>query len=141
MRTPPATPVVTSWPNSPRTAGRARHQLRDTLKGWGLEDLTDTAELVLSELVTNATRHARTPRGRLIETRYERYPDAVRIEVHDADETWPQIAKPSEEDECGRGLALVDALTGEQWGVSARPGPGKLVWARVGVREPDSRTA
>lgn len=130
--TSPGEPVVTRWPLTGHSVGRARHQLRDTLDGWGLGHLADPAELVLSELLTNAVRHARTPAGRLVETRYERMPQGIRIEVHDANTRPPQLRRPAEDDEGGRGLALVDALTGRRWGVSSREGVGKLVWALVG---------
>jgi len=103
------------------------------LKGWGLDGFADAAELVLSELITNAIRHACTPRDRLIETRYERLPDGgLRIEVHDAGDGVPLMQRPSGDDESGRGLALVDALTDRRWGVSSRIGVGKSVWARLG---------
>jgi serine/threonine-protein kinase RsbW len=128
----PPTEIVTRWPNSPRTAGRARHQLRIALKGWGLDEVADAAELVVSELVTNAARHARLPRGRLVETRYKRCERGVRVEVHDANEGRPRLQNASVRDESGRGLALVDAVTGGRWGVRARLGPGKAVWAYVG---------
>ncbi|MFI0719348.1 ATP-binding protein [Streptomyces sp. NPDC021224] len=124
--------VVIRWPMSARAVGRARGELREALCGWELEGLADTAELVLSELMTNAVRHARTPRGRLIETRYERREEGVRIEVHDASHRIPLTRRAAEEDEAGRGLALVGVLTGQRWGVSSRDGVGKLVWAHVG---------
>jgi serine/threonine-protein kinase RsbW len=128
----PASPVlVRRWDHHPRCVSRARQELRRELGAWGLGELTDTAELVLSELLTNALRHARTPRGRQIETRYERVPGGVRIEVHDANETWPVVQKPSVDAVSGRGLVLVDALTGARWGVSERDGVGKLTWAVV----------
>ncbi|MFG1810328.1 ATP-binding protein [Streptomyces sp. NPDC049040] len=127
-------PVVSRWPLTGHSVGRARHELRAALSGWGLDHLADPAELVLSELLTNAVRHARTPAGRLVETRYERLPQGggIRIEVHDANDRMPQMRRPADDDEGGRGLALVDALTGRRWGVSSRQGVGKLVWALVG---------
>lgn len=124
-------PVVTRWPLIGSSVGRARRELRGTLGGWGLDHLADPAELVLSELLTNAVRHARTPAGRLVETRYERMPEGVRIEVHDANDGLPQMQRAGDDDEGGRGLALVDALTGRRWGVSSRQGVGKLVWALI----------
>jgi serine/threonine-protein kinase RsbW len=124
-------PVVTRWPNTPRTVGRAREELARTLCSWELGHLEDTAALVLSELVTNAVRHAKSPRGRLIETRYCRQGDGVRIEVHDANSSQPVLRHACEWDDGGRGLALVDILTAHRWGVSSRTGTGKLVWAVV----------
>lgn len=125
--------VVSRWPLSALAVRRARRELRGTLGEWGLEQLGEAAELVLSELMTNALRHARSPRGRLVETRYERVGGScVRIEVHDANDRIPQMRRAADDDEGGRGLALVDALTGRRWGVSSRQGVGKLVWAVVG---------
>lgn len=127
-------PVVARWPLAGESVGRARRELRATLTLWGLDHLADPAELVLSELLTNTVRHARTPAGRLVETRYERLPqgNGIRIEVHDANSRLPQMKRAADDDEGGRGLALVDALTGRRWGVSSRQGVGKLVWALIG---------
>jgi anti-sigma regulatory factor (Ser/Thr protein kinase) len=109
--------------------GRARQFLVDHLDAWGLPQLTDTAQLILSELVTNAVTHAYPPYGNLILTRFERLACGVRIEVHDANDTKPERQDATANAESGRGLALVDTLTGGRWGVSDRDGPGKLVWA------------
>lgn len=49
--------------------------------------------------------------------------------MHDANENRPELRQLSADAESGRGLALVDALTGGRWGVSGRAGVGKLVWA------------
>jgi anti-sigma regulatory factor (Ser/Thr protein kinase) len=95
-------PVVTRWPNTPRTVGRAREELARTLCSWELGHLEATAALVLSELVTNAVRHAKSPRGRLIETRYCRQGDGVRIEVHDANSSRPVLRPACEWDDGGR---------------------------------------
>jgi serine/threonine-protein kinase RsbW len=101
------------------------------LDGWGLGELADAAELLVSELLTNAVRHARTPRGRQIETRYERLAHGVRIEVHDANEELPVPRNPDEDAGSGRGLVLVEAITGGRWGVGERKGIGQLVWAVI----------
>jgi anti-sigma regulatory factor (Ser/Thr protein kinase) len=136
---PPTAPVaVRSWPSNPESVGGARHHLRDVLDRWGLEKLMDTAELVVSELVTNAVRHVRAA-DRFIEIRYQPTPEGgLRIEVHDADERVPVVREAGPEDESGRGLHLVDALTEGRWGFlprSPREGAGavgKLTWAHVG---------
>ncbi|MFG1806121.1 ATP-binding protein [Streptomyces sp. NPDC049040] len=125
----PSAIVQKTWPRSVRSVTRARHLLAHQLDAWGLPRLADAAEVVVSELVTNAVNHARSPRGHLIGTSFERLDGGVRIEVHDASERKPERRKASEDEEYGRGLALVDALTGGQWGVSVREGPGKVVWA------------
>ncbi|MFI1084497.1 ATP-binding protein [Streptomyces sp. NPDC020939] len=133
--------VVRRWPHSARCVGVARRELRQELAAWGMNRLTETAELVLSELFGNAVRHARSPRGRQIETRYERTPGGVRIEVHDANGNRPELRKATADEDCGRGLLLVDALTGSQWGVSEREGVGKRVWAVVANEDPTAPPA
>ncbi|SFE08486.1 Histidine kinase-like ATPase domain-containing protein [Actinacidiphila alni] len=125
----PSSVVVRMWPHGPRSVGRARRLLVHHLAAWDLAHLTDTAELIVSELVTNSVNHAREPRGRLIATRFERVDSGVRIEVHDANDHKPERREALSDEESGRGLALVDALTDGRWGVSDRPGVGKLVWA------------
>jgi anti-sigma regulatory factor (Ser/Thr protein kinase) len=119
------------WPPAPQSVGRARRFLAQHLDAWGLPHLTDSATVIVSELVTNAVRHAHPPYGNLIATRFERLPSGVRIEVHDCSGSKPERREASAEEETGRGLALVDTLTGGQWGVSDRDGPGKAVWAHL----------
>lgn len=123
--------LLKSWTHDPQCVARARHELRRALTAWELPELADAAELVLSELLTNSLRHAQFPREHRIGTRYERIGTELRIEVHDASETWPVLQKPAPDAVSGRGLALVDAVTGGRWGVSERVGIGKLVWAMV----------
>ncbi|GAA0483524.1 ATP-binding protein [Streptomyces olivaceiscleroticus] len=130
--------VVGRWPRSPRSVPRARAALRKTLAEWGLSALEDRAALVLTELLTNAVRHAHVPRDRHIQTRIcplrtvapSGAPGGVRIEVHDAAYAQPRLRAPGPDVEYGRGLVLVAALA-ERWGCHARPGPGKVVWAEV----------
>ncbi|MEU6851462.1 ATP-binding protein [Actinacidiphila alni] len=129
MAEEPSSVVVRMWPHGPRSVGRARRLLIRHLAAWDLAHLTDTAELIVSELVTNSVNHARAPHGRLIATRFERVESGVRIEVHDADDHKPERREALSDEESGRGLALVDALTNGRWGVSERLGVGRLVWA------------
>ncbi|WP_306317655.1 MULTISPECIES: ATP-binding protein [unclassified Streptomyces] len=116
-------------PRHARSVGRARRLFREQAASWALpEELTDTAELLLSELLTNAYRHARTPAGREIWTRAVLTDDRLRIQVTDAGDTLPVPRTPSPEDESGRGLALV-ALLADEWGAREREtGVGKVVW-------------
>ena len=53
--------VSTTLPADLSAPSRARVQIRQTLQQWGLTDVLDDAELLVSELVTNAVRHAATP--------------------------------------------------------------------------------
>ncbi|MCJ1677233.1 ATP-binding protein [Streptomyces sp. APSN-46.1] len=120
-------------PRSRRAPGRARTLVREQLTSWEVnEDQADTAELLLSELVTNAVRHARAPQGRDIGVRLARYDGVLRVEVADAGpavKLTPQVV--ADWDERGRGLAIVAALA-ERWGCCPRRhGIGKAVWAEV----------
>ncbi|MFD5114939.1 MULTISPECIES: ATP-binding protein [unclassified Streptomyces] len=125
--------VVLRWSRHASCVGLARLELRKALADWGLSALEDSALLILSELLTNAARHARVSPGREIETRYVPRPDGgLRIEVHDASSEQPQQRTPELDDSGGRGLILVDALS-DVWGVSERRGPGKMVWAHVSL--------
>lgn len=129
-------PVVGVWPQEPASVPRARRALRETLAAWRMENVADDAELVLAELVTNAVEHCRPGAGH-IETWASVLPGriGVRLEVHDPDAyRMPSLGRPVEAEVRGRGLQLVDALTGHMWGVTTRAGvPGKLVWAHVGA--------
>lgn len=123
--------MVSRWARHPRCVALARAESRKLLAHWDLAIVTDDALLVLSELLTNAVRHARVSRGREIETRFSREPRGVRIEVHDAAQNWPQPRMP---DDCGgRGLTIVAELAA-CWGTEVRDGGiGKAVWAVVAV--------
>ncbi|MEU6535072.1 ATP-binding protein [Streptomyces sp. NPDC047000] len=93
--------------------------------------MTDTAELLLSELMTNAYRHAKVPAGREIRARCEFTEDRLRITVTDASATLPAPGTPSADDESGRGLILV-ATPADDWGAEPRAcGIGKTVWCEL----------
>ncbi|MFE7562586.1 ATP-binding protein [Kitasatospora sp. NPDC057500] len=113
----PASPARSSAPSSPLPSG---------------ELLLPSGELLVSELVTNAVQHARTPRDRLIFVLFRLVPDlTLRIEVHDADSEKPALRTASDSDEAGRGLLLVHELA-TQWGCYPRVGGvGKFVWCHV----------
>ncbi|WP_107422253.1 ATP-binding protein [Streptomyces lushanensis] len=124
--------VVLRWSPDPRCVALARLELRKALTDWGLSVLEDSAVLILSELLTNATLHAKVTPEQTIETRYFRSSGALRIEVHDGSEERPQPRTPDAEAPDGRGLLLVDALA-DEWGVVDRTGPGKIVWASLSL--------
>ncbi|MEV6761579.1 SpoIIE family protein phosphatase [Streptomyces sp. NPDC051105] len=118
---------VAYWTFDPEVGspGRARRLTRQALAGWGLEELTDTAELLVSEIVTNAVRHASRPISlRLLRT------DVLRCEVGDDVPQLPRLRRASPEEEHGRGLFLVNRLA-RRWGTT-RLGTGKNVWFELG---------
>ena len=129
--------VSRQWPCSPRAVGQARRQLVTVMEEWGLTALADVATLVLSELMTNALRHAHRAEGYGIGTRFVSVDGGMRIEVHDAGQARPRVKRAGADDESGRGLALVDTLTGGRWGVRDGEGDGKAVWALVTSDAPD----
>jgi anti-sigma regulatory factor (Ser/Thr protein kinase) len=117
---------------------RARALLGAALGEWRPDrDVLETAELVLSELVTNALR-VRVPPDRQVGVRIAYSPEdgLLRLEVSDAGEGTPRVRHPAEDDTGGRGLLLVDALT-HRWGVRERC-VGKTVWAEL--KAPPSAT-
>ncbi len=113
-----------------RAVRLARQATRDALATWRLTYLEETAVLLVSELVTNAVRHARDSDAITLEL--QAAGTWLRIEVQDADPRWPQPRTPAGFDESGFGFVLVDALAGK-WGVR-ETATGKAVWAEVDER-------
>ncbi|MER5372843.1 ATP-binding protein [Streptomyces sp. NPDC002553] len=128
---PPATNRVESFaggpwalPWSPTACATARAAVREVLPQWHLSDLVPTAELLVSELVSNALRHASGP----LRLTLERV-SSVRCLVSDGSCEPPRRTDAGCEDEHGRGLALVDALAA-RWGFEYGP-VGKTVWCEL----------
>jgi anti-sigma regulatory factor (Ser/Thr protein kinase) len=115
---------VASWERDadPREAARARGLVRETLRRWDLAELSETAELLVGEVVTNAIRHAHTRRVGLRLVRA----GALLCEVSDDDHAVPVLLAAGPQDEGGRGMRIVSRLAGE-WGTS-RSADGKTVW-------------
>ncbi|WP_161602729.1 ATP-binding protein [Thermomonospora catenispora] len=114
-------------PNDPRAAGRARAFVRLLTAAWRAACVAEAAELCVSELVTNAHRHAAAaepdaPLELVVLRRGER----LRCEVHDGDPRVPRPRDTDALDEAGRGLLLL-AATAEEHGAHATP-RGKAVW-------------
>ncbi|MFG3107035.1 ATP-binding SpoIIE family protein phosphatase [Streptomyces tendae] len=116
--------AVAEWrlARDPAEVGRARAAVREQLHDWGLPKLAAPAELMVSELVTNAVRHSH---ARPVELRLVRA-DTLLCEVDDDDHDLPALKSAGPEDETGRGLRVVSTLA-RAWGAS-RTNAGKTVW-------------
>ncbi|MFD7814131.1 ATP-binding protein [Streptomyces sp. NPDC059785] len=118
---------------SRRSVPRSRALAHAVLSAWGVsQDVQDAAELVLSELLTNALR-VPVPSDRQVGVRIARSPTdgLLRLEVSDAGAGRPEVRAPGAEETGGRGLLLVEALA-HRWGVEEREaGIGKTVWAEL----------
>ncbi|MFE1443404.1 SpoIIE family protein phosphatase [Streptomyces sp. NPDC058739] len=115
---------VHQLPSDGSAASQARRTVRGLLAKWGLQDLLDSAELVVSELVGNALRYGHAP-GELRLVRHER----LSVEVSDTGPDLPQIQHADLSDEGGRGLQLINMLC-RRWGACRTPS-GKVVWAEL----------
>ncbi|MFH8794402.1 SpoIIE family protein phosphatase [Streptomyces sp. NPDC017941] len=125
---------VGDWtlPREPQSVGRARELACERLREWDLDGLVDTAELLVSELVTNALRYGEGEiRLRLLLDR------TLVCEVWDAGLVQPRRRRARDTDEGGRGLQLVGLLSAA-WG-SRRTPRGKTVWFELALPDGDAQ--
>ncbi|MER7480716.1 SpoIIE family protein phosphatase [Streptomyces sp. NPDC126510] len=119
---------IATWELSadPALVGEVRASAVRWLSDRGLEETAFAAELILSELITNAVRHGAEPiRVRLL------YDRTLICEVSDASNTAPRLRRAASTDEGGRGLFLVAQLS-QSWGTRYLP-EGKVIWAECGL--------
>ncbi|MEU2423602.1 SpoIIE family protein phosphatase [Streptomyces sp. NPDC007851] len=112
----------------PAEVGRGRAAVREQLHDWGLGRLADPAELMVSELVTNAVRHSHSRPVLLRLVRGE----TLLCEVEDDDHTLPTLLSARPDADAGRGLRVVSTLARE-WGTS-HTAAGKTVWFELTSR-------
>jgi signal transduction histidine kinase len=116
-----ALPAATTAPRD------ARRFTVETLQKWGVAAVREEAELIVSELVTNALRHARSPsRVALAAT-----DSCLRIEVADDGQGRAVRRHAVPEDTGGRGLMLVEAMA-DRWG-SQHDGHEHVVWCEISL--------
>ncbi|MFI6449162.1 ATP-binding protein [Kitasatospora sp. NPDC050543] len=122
-------PASTFLPYRPESAAAARRLVRDKLIEWGMDNLADDAQVIVSELATNAAKTGR--QRRMCVTIRRHTPHTVRIAVRDGSRTLPVLIQSEDEDaESGRGLSLVNRLTHGRWGATPEP-LGKTTWAEL----------
>jgi anti-sigma regulatory factor (Ser/Thr protein kinase) len=116
----------------------ARLHARQVLWEWGLSEVEETAELLISELVTNAVQAARAIVSDLpVNVRLSANRDRLLIQVWDSNvqPPLPQVLEhgfPEVDAEGGRGLLLVETLS-ERWGWYPTRNPGgKVTWCELG---------
>jgi len=122
-----------SFPCEPATAGTSRRLVRQVLAVWGLDRIADRAELTVTELIANATRHTSCPEIRLVIRRLASA--QVRLGVVDREPSrLPVLGSAADDDESGRGLFLVDKIA-DRWGYDLHGSGGRLwakeVWAEI----------
>jgi anti-sigma regulatory factor (Ser/Thr protein kinase) len=114
-----------SFPVSPESVSEARRFIATFLPGHSAE-LRETAELLVSELATNALLYGQG--GFELSVEHEPLTETLRIGITDFGPDAPRMGNPSETDEHGRGLQLLEALA-DRWGVQWDPdAAGKTVW-------------
>jgi anti-sigma regulatory factor (Ser/Thr protein kinase) len=117
----------TRLPPHPASTRAARAFVGEHLRSWHLEPAIDDATLLVSELVTNAILHARTP----IELVVRKVKASVRVEVFDEGSGTARPMYPDVEAAAGRGLGLVQAVA-HRWGVDEAE-VGKTVWFEIAL--------
>jgi hypothetical protein len=129
----------------PTAAACSRMFARIVLKDWGLRALIDSAELCMSELVTNAVKTTgvldESPKWSaltdlaLIQARLVLLEDGVIIEVVDRDKQSPIMPQQRPDSEDGRGLFLVEAMS-KRWNFYFPSTGGKVVWCELAFPPP-----
>ncbi|WP_052442466.1 ATP-binding protein [Streptacidiphilus neutrinimicus] len=107
--------AVASFPPHPRNVRHARRITRTALAAWGATDLVDSAEMIVSELVTNAMRYGSGP----VDLTLALTDSGLRVSVTDEGTTLPSAREAGEDALGGRGLQIVRLLA-ESWDVVVR---------------------
>jgi anti-sigma regulatory factor (Ser/Thr protein kinase) len=110
---------------APTVLREVRQFVRAVLREWDDDELGSTAEIVASELATNAVQHAHSP----FRISIARSPGVIRIAVRDTSFDPPEHVRDDARHDGGRGVRLVAALS-RAWGTRDEA-DGKTVWAEV----------
>ncbi|WP_328770734.1 ATP-binding protein [Streptomyces sp. NBC_00286] len=98
---------VISCTRAPQRVGQLRRISAAHLRLWGIGSCIDTANLLISELVTNAIRYGETED---VSFSVSYWRGEVRVEVADGTPGRPQVKRPAADEESGRGMLIVEAL-------------------------------
>jgi len=128
--------TLVTLPTSPFWARKYTRSFLDSCRGM-TESTAQTAELLVSELVTNAVRFSGDParalsyseraNASLISLSLRHFPEVLLIEVYDTDSNPPILCDTGTDAENGRGLILIDALA-KEWSYFFPPDGGKVVY-------------
>jgi len=118
--------AVRDLPQDLLSVREARRFLRQVLERWDLSRVEDAAQLVVSELVTNAITHGESP----CQLRLSRGAATLRVEVVDEGSGTPDPQPENPAGEHGRGMHIVGVLS-LAWGTEALREGGKVVWAEL----------
>jgi anti-sigma regulatory factor (Ser/Thr protein kinase) len=121
--------VSAGFAADPASAGRARALVSRACREWNVPHVASDAELVVTELVENAIRHARTS----CDVDVELSDGQLRIAVRDGSVVAPRRRCPDPDRVGGRGLLLVERLS-RDWGFDELD-DGKRVWAVLPAAE------
>lgn len=114
---------------TPSAVPCARSLTKRIVLEWGRPELADTAELLVSELVTNAIHASAGLPAAVVRLWLVAERDNIVIRVWDASADMPKRQNAGPESEHGRGLMLVAGLS-KQWGACPKPA-GKVVWVQI----------
>ncbi|MDF2092637.1 ATP-binding protein [Knoellia sp. 3-2P3] len=120
-------PSQTRLPADARAPALARTFLRAAACETHHARVVDDAELLVSELVTNAVLHGAPPITMRVECDGS---NGLRVSVTDRSADPARVREADPTDESGRGMRLVDVIS-DDWGVEPRTGVGKDVWFRL----------
>ena len=121
--------VTRSWRTAPESVPDARHHTRAVLSNWGLPAVVDDAEVIVSELFTNALQ-ASDNDASVISMRLFADHNHLLIMVWDGNARMPALRNASPDEVDGRGLMIVEALS-DACGAAPAVDAGKIVWARM----------